>query len=117
MQIYMLINGMSFPPECIFKKGGLVILIGQDSVELMSFMNGVGERASARIVGVIFINCSGYMVIRAGLFFASWEPIEGSIFVSYANIVRFSFQGFVINGALIPHDSAFMFMGLRRYRM
>ena len=78
-------------------------------------MDGVGGRTSVRDFGVIFINFAGYMVIRAGLFVASWKPIEGSIFVSYANIVRFSFQGFVISGALFPHSSAFMFIRLRRY--
>ena len=98
----------------IQKGVGLVIIIGQDSVELMSFMNGVGERASVRMFCVIFINFAGHMVIRAGLFFASREPTEGFIFVSYANIVRFPFQGFVIDGALFPHNSAFVFVRLRR---
>ena len=73
---------------------GLVIIIGQDGVELMSFMDRVGERASVRMFCVIFINFGGHMVICAGLFFASREPIEGSILVSYANIVRFPFEWF-----------------------
>ena len=79
----------------------------------MSCMNGVGERSFVRMFCVIFINFAGHMVIRAGFFFASREPIEGSRFVSYANIVRFPFQGFVIDGALFPHNPAFMFVRLR----
>ncbi len=63
---------------------------------------------------VVFMNHTGNNVIILNLFFACWEPKEGPVLISYSGGVRFMFQGFVNNGALIPHSSAFMFVLLRR---
>ena len=86
----------------------MVSVIGRSDVEFVFFMVSAGSFV------VVSMNHAGYLVLLVSLFFACWEPKEGPVLISYSGGVRFMFQGFVINGALIPHSSAFMFVLLRR---